>query len=268
MPYPTASHALCFLASWLVAILPARGEATAPTDPDRARSTVQLPVVPESQTVSLLIECAELETTAPKLLGEKLSVLPAGEAESLLKRLVQAAHAKVKKPRLATLETGETTTVGVTEELSDPSSKQTSAIKITVGGVEQEFTARIVGVKLELQLQETSPDHVAIDLTLKQTCLMGFVEYGGQQVELQSNAGGGKPTTVTLPTGFLQPVFDTSSRDEKLILRKGHVAVLREDPLASKEKPSPEKATQALIDAVDSKPTKPLLIFVRLAPQS
>jgi len=70
-------------------------------------------------------------------------------------------------------------------------------------GTPQDFTVQEVGVTLEVTPTVAADDSIALNLKPKVTEFEGFVEYGGTSVAL---TGG---LTVTVPSGFFQPIFST-----------------------------------------------------------
>jgi len=77
-----------------------------------------------------------------------------------------------------------------------------AAVTITAG-TPQDFTVQEVGVTLEVTPTVGADDSIALNLKPKVTEFEGFVEYGGTSVAI---SGG---VTVTVPSGFFQPIFST-----------------------------------------------------------
>ncbi len=99
-----------------------------------------------------------------------------------------------------------------------------SAISITAG-TPQEFTVRNVGVELKVTPSVEEDDYsISLDLNPKVTEFEGFVEYGGQSVALTSSGFSG--TTVTVPSGFYQPIFSTREVTTKVTVWDGATLVL------------------------------------------
>ena len=70
-------------------------------------------------------------------------------------------------------------------------------------GTPQDFTVQEVGVNLEVTPTVAADDSIALNLKPKVTEFEGFVEYGGTSVAI---SGG---ITVSVPSGFFQPIFST-----------------------------------------------------------
>jgi general secretion pathway protein D len=108
------------------------------------------------------------------------------------------------------------------------------SVSITAG-VPQEFTTRNVGVELKVTPTVEEDDYsISLDLNPKVTEFEGFVEYGGQSVAVTSS------TTVTVPSGFYQPVFSTREITTKVTVWDGATLVLggltREDVKKTSDK--------------------------------
>ncbi len=75
-----------------------------------------------------------------------------------------------------------------------------TSVAVTAG-TPQDFTTQQVGVSLEVTPTVANDDSISLNLKPKVTEFEGFVEYGGTSVAL---TGG---VTVTVPSGFFQPIF-------------------------------------------------------------
>jgi general secretion pathway protein D len=76
-------------------------------------------------------------------------------------------------------------------------------------GTPQDFTTRNVGVELTVTPTVEEDEYsISLELNPRVTEFEGFVEFGGQSIAIASDG-----TTVTLPSGFYQPIF--SSREIK-----------------------------------------------------
>jgi general secretion pathway protein D len=69
-------------------------------------------------------------------------------------------------------------------------------------GTPQDFTVQEVGVTLEVTPTVAADDSIALNLKPKVVEFEGFVEYGGTSVAISGT------TTVTIPSGFFQPIFN------------------------------------------------------------
>ena len=76
------------------------------------------------------------------------------------------------------------------------------AVAVTAG-TPQDFAVQEVGVTLEVTPTVAADDSIAMNLKPKVIEFEGFVEYGGTSVAISGT------TTVTVPSGFFQPIFTT-----------------------------------------------------------
>lgn len=77
-----------------------------------------------------------------------------------------------------------------------------TSVAITAG-TPQDFTVQEVGVTLEVTPTVANDDSIGLSLKPKVTEFEGFVEYGGTSIAISG------ATTVTVPSGFFQPIFST-----------------------------------------------------------
>ncbi len=70
-------------------------------------------------------------------------------------------------------------------------------------GTPQDFTVQEIGVNLEVTPTVAADDSIALNLKPKVTEFEGFVEYGGTSIAISDGV------TVTVPSGFFQPIFST-----------------------------------------------------------
>ena len=95
-----------------------------------------------------------------------------------------------------------------------------AGVTITAG-TPQEFTMRNVGVELKVTPTVEEDDYsISLDLNPKVTEFEGFVEYGGQSVAISGS------TTVTMPSGFFQPIFSTREVTTKVTVWDGATLVM------------------------------------------
>jgi general secretion pathway protein D len=94
-----------------------------------------------------------------------------------------------------------------------------TSVAITAG-TPQDFTEKEVGVSLEVTPTVAADDSIALNLKPKVTEFEGFVEYGGTSVAL---TGG---VTVTVPSGFFQPIFSTREVQTDVTVFDGATVVI------------------------------------------
>ncbi|WP_309387194.1 type II secretion system protein GspD [Cerasicoccus frondis] len=104
-----------------------------------------------------------------------------------------------------------TTTIG--------GSSGSSAVAITAG-TPQDFSVRNIGVEMEVTPTVEENDNISLKLEPRVTEFEGFVEYGGPSVAI---AGG---TTVTVPSGFYQPIFSTREVRTEVTIFDGATVVI------------------------------------------
>jgi general secretion pathway protein D len=95
-----------------------------------------------------------------------------------------------------------------------------AGVAITAG-TPQEFTTRNVGVELKVTPTVEEDDYsISLDLNPKVTEFEGFVEYGGQSIAISGS------TTVTVPSGFYQPIFGVREMSTKVTIWDGATLVM------------------------------------------
>jgi general secretion pathway protein D len=95
-----------------------------------------------------------------------------------------------------------------------------AGVTITAG-TPQDFTTRNVGVELTVTPTVEDDDYsISLDLNPRVTEFDGFVEYGGTSVAV---AGG---STVTVPSGFFQPIFSVREIQTKVAVWDGATLVM------------------------------------------
>jgi len=90
-----------------------------------------------------------------------------------------------------------------------------AGVAITAG-TPQEFTSRNVGVELKVTPTVEDDDYrISLDLNPRVTEFDGFVEYGGPSIAISGS------TTVTVPSGFYQPIFSVRDIATRVTLWDG-----------------------------------------------
>lgn len=133
----------------------------------------------------------------------------------LLKAIEQNSGSDLMSAPSLTVLDGKTAIVKIAQLLRYPQSygdvqAQVSAASTTGGdavaitaGTPQDFTVQDVGVTLEVTPTVGADDSIALNLKPKVVEFEGFVEYGGTSIAI---SGG---VTVSVPSGFFQPIFTT-----------------------------------------------------------
>lgn len=137
-------------------------------------------------------------------------------------------------PKLTVL-SGNQATITVAQELRYPQSYGQVQAQVGTGsasgggsagvaitaGTPQEFTTRNVGVELRVTPTVEEDDYsISLDLNPKVTEFEGFVEYGGQSIAISGS------TTVTVPSGFFQPIFGVREMSTKVTIWDGATLIM------------------------------------------
>jgi general secretion pathway protein D len=137
-------------------------------------------------------------------------------------------------PRVTVL-SGNSATITVAQEMRYPQSFGQTQSQVGTGsasgggsagvaitaGTPQEFTARNVGVELKVAPTVEDDDYsISLDLNPKVTEFDGFVEFGGPSIAISGS------TTVTVPSGFYQPIFSVRDISTRVTLWDGATLVM------------------------------------------
>ncbi|HUG10997.1 MAG TPA: type II secretory pathway, component PulD [Opitutaceae bacterium] len=99
-------------------------------------------------------------------------------------------------------------------------SGSSAGVTITAG-TPQDFATRNIGVELRVTPTVEEDDYsISLELNPRVTEFEGFVEYGGPSIAI---SGG---TTVTVPSGFFQPIFSTREVSTKVTIWDGATLVM------------------------------------------
>lgn len=142
-------------------------------------------------------------------------LLPVADADMLRKSVISREGGEVSAVSTLRLTRDNVVTLTDSSLNFSGSSKPTSKVRITVGGVSQEFTARVVGVEVGLTGETNADGRVQVRAKVRQTKFLGFKEYKG--------SGSNMP----VPDGFYQPIFESVEREHAFTLGADQVAVLR-----------------------------------------
>ncbi len=95
-----------------------------------------------------------------------------------------------------------------------------AGVTITAG-TPQDFTSRNVGVELAVTPTVEEDDYsISLELNPRVTEFEGFVEYGGASIAISGS------TTVTVPSGFFQPIFSTREINTRVTVWDGATLVM------------------------------------------
>jgi general secretion pathway protein D len=144
----------------------------------------------------------------------------------------QSGNDLLSAPKLTVL-SGKTAEIVVAEEFRYPEmygdtnaevgmgdSESGSAGVAITAGTPRSFTTRNVGVEMEVTPTVEDDNSISLLLKPKVTEFEGFVEYGGTSVAIASD------TTVTVPSGFYQPVFSIRKVQTEVTIWDGATVVM------------------------------------------
>lgn len=139
----------------------------------------------------------------------------------------------LSSPRLTVL-SGRTAQIVVAQELRYPENYGDIESEVGTGnaagggsagvtitaGTPQDFTVRNIGVEMEVTPTVEENENISLKLEPRVTEFEGFVEYGGPSIAI---AGA---TTVTVPSGFFQPIFSTRAVRTEVTVYDGATVVI------------------------------------------
>lgn len=180
----------------------------------------------------------ELPPELQEYFGATQGVMLTEKAEAVFKTMDAIRIGKLGKRQRVSLRFGQTETVSKME-LSYPGQGNGDGVGITVGGVERKLQVRTTGMALALHLIDARKENVVMKATLDHTSFKGFVEYTSTRETISTNSQGQPVKTwIKVPSGFYQPIFETTSREEALTLAAGQTVFLRLDWTESKIRPA------------------------------
>lgn len=154
----------------------------------------------------------------------------------MLRALEQHTGADLMSAPKVTVLSGRTANIVVATELRYPQSYgdtrsevgtgsstvlgSTSAGVTITAGTPKDFTTRNVGVEMLVTPTVEADGTISLLLSPKVTEFEGFVEYGGANVAVSSS------TTVTVPTGFYQPIFSTRKIETEVNIQDGATVMM------------------------------------------
>lgn len=186
---------------------------------------------------------------AAKSLATITGILGEFNVNAVIRALSQRSGTELLSAPKLTVLSGNQATITVAQELRYPESYGQVQSQVGTGnssgggsagvaitaGTPQQFTTRNVGVELKVTpIVEEDDYSVSLELNPKVTEFEGFVEYGGQSVAISGS------TTVTVPSGFYQPIFAVREVNTKVTIWDGATLVMggltREDTRKTNDK--------------------------------
>ena len=161
------------------------------------------------------------------------------DVSAMIRALSQRTGSDLLSAPKVTVLSGNRATITVAQELRYPQSygeiqsdvgtgstggvgtgASSAGVTITAGTPE-DFATRNVGVELAVTPTVEEDDYaISLELNPRVTEFEGFVEYGGSSIAI---SGG---TTVTVPSGFFQPIFSTREINTRVTIWDGATLVM------------------------------------------
>ncbi|RFC50465.1 MAG: general secretion pathway protein D [Verrucomicrobia bacterium] len=157
------------------------------------------------------------------------------DVSAVVRALSQKQGTDLLSAPKVTVLSGNPATITVAQEMRYPQSYGQTQSQVGTGsangggsagvaitaGTPQEFTSRNVGVELRVTPTVEEDNYsISLDLNPKVTEFDGFVEFGGPSIAI---SGG---TTVTVPSGFYQPIFSVRDIVTKVTIWDGATLVM------------------------------------------
>lgn len=160
-------------------------------------------------------------------------VLGRTEVDFIFRALQRRAGNDLLSAPKVTVLSGKTAEITVAQELRFPqsfgaidaqvgrgdSNAGSAGVAITAG-TPMDFAVRNIGVEMEVTPSVEEDDSINLVLEPRVTEFEGFIEYGGASVAIASN------TTVTVPSGFYQPVFSVRRIRTQVTIWDGATVVM------------------------------------------
>lgn len=169
-------------------------------------------------------------------LGTFAGVLGDVSVEAQLRALSRRQGSDLLSAPKVTVMSGSRATITVAQELRYPQSygeiqsevgtsgsdESGGSAGVTItAGTPQDFATRNVGVELGVTPTVEEDDYsISLELNPRVTEFEGFVEYGGQSVAISAG------TTVTVPSGFFQPIFSSREINTRVTVWDGATLVM------------------------------------------
>ncbi|MDR0727552.1 MAG: hypothetical protein LBF26_01495 [Puniceicoccales bacterium] len=168
-------------------------------------------------------------------LAEVFGVIKGSQIHSVIHALEQHTGSDLMSAPKVTVLSGKTAEIVVAQEMRYPeaydeiqsavgigsSLGSTSSAGVTItAGTPRNFKTRNVGVEMTVTPFVEDDDKITLQLEPTVTEFERFVEYGGVSVAVAGS------TTVTIPSGFYQPVFTTRRIRTELTIENGSTVVM------------------------------------------
>ena len=200
-----------------------------PTQP--GREGINLPIVNHAPRIPGSAELAAGMNALANITG----IIGEFDVNAIVRALSQQQGTDLLSAPKVTVLSGNPATITVAQEMRYPQSFGQTQSQVGTGsasgggsagvaitaGTPQEFTARNVGVELKVTPTVEEDDYsISLDLNPKVTEFDGFVEYGGPSIAISGS------TTVTVPSGFYQPIFSVRDISTRVTIWDGATLVM------------------------------------------
>lgn len=197
---------------------------------------------PISQIPPSLPSTINLATDASNTVSTVLGIINGYNIDLVVNAIEQNTGSDLLCSPKVTVRSGDKATITVAQEMLYPTmwgdtqaqvSESSGSVSVAPGvggggasvaitpGTPQEFTKRDVGVVMEVTPTVEEDGAISLDMpSIKVTEFEGFMQYGGVAVALAGD------TTVTVPSGFVMPVFSVREVQTRVTVFDGATVVL------------------------------------------
>lgn len=207
------------------------GVATNPDGEIVVSEPLDIPIINNAPRIPGSAELA----SAAGALASVTGIIGEFDVNAVVRALSQQQGTDLLSAPKVTVLSGNPATITVAQEMRYPQSFGQTQSQVGTGnasgggsagvaitaGTPQEFTMRNVGVELRVTpTVEEDDTSISLELNPKVTEFDGFVEYGGPSIAISGS------TTVTVPSGFYQPIFSVRDISTKVTIWDGATLVM------------------------------------------
>ncbi len=188
------------------------------------------------QNVPNLPSTINIASQASNTVNTVLGIINGYNVDLVVNALEQKTGSDLLSAPKVTVVSGSKATITVAQEMLYPTtwgdtqsnvgtgssnSEYGSSAGVTITpGTPQDFTKRDVGVTMDVTPRVEEDGSISLEMNPKVTEFEGFMEYGGVAIAISSG------TTVTVPSGFVQPVFSVREVNTSVTVFDGATVVL------------------------------------------
>lgn len=195
------------------------------------QSGIDLPIINNAPRIPGAADLAAAANSLANITG----IIGEFDVNAVVRALSQQQGTDLLSAPKVTVLSGNPATITVAQEMRYPQSFGQTQSQVGTGnasgggsagvaitaGTPQEFTQRNVGVELKVTPTVEEDDYsISLDLNPRVTEFDGFVEYGGPSIAISGS------TTVTVPSGFYQPIFSVRDISTKVTIWDGATLVM------------------------------------------